>query len=435
MAALKALFLLLLAARNTVAVPPLPKNGLLSPVVREGSKLLVDGKQWRAVGPNVYWLGLDENVVPPAGEPYDASTHSSYPTKERVTEVMAVVNALGGTRKLSGHQRLTSNTTVIRSHTLGTNIGNPLTIWPKQGVVNDEAFNSIDWTVYQAGLYEVRLLVPLVDNYDYFHGGKYNFLRWAGFDLTKDKDSNNPQIQQFYTNFTIVSAFKDFIKTLLTHRNQYNNLTYAEDTTIFAFETGNELLGPIWGDMDCPADWVKDIAKYIKSLAPQKLVFDGTYGINKTHLSIKEVDVFSDHFYPPNNKKLKAGIDAVASVNKVYFAGEFDWAGASGGDSLESFFEVLENNPTVGGDAFWSLFGRNGLDCNGITNTVDQTFVDHSDGFTLQYGNPRNTAYTNSRIRLIRKHFITMSKGKAIDFDEPLPPVPCPAPPPQRRMI
>ncbi|KAI0505245.1 glycoside hydrolase superfamily [Xylaria bambusicola] len=411
MDAFKALIFLLLTVSSAVAVPPLRKIGLLSPVVREGSQLLVDGKQWKAIGPNVYWLGLDENVVPPAGEPYDASTHSSYPTKERVTEVMAVVNALGGT--------------MIRSHTLGANIGNPLTIWPKQGVVNDEAFDSIDWAVYQAGLYGVRLLVPLVDNYDYFHGGKYNFLRWAGFDLTKDKDSNNPQIQQFYTNATIVSVFKDFIKTLLSHRNQYNNLTYAEDPTVFAFETGNELLGPIWGDMNCPADWVKDIAKYVKSLAPQKLVFDGTYGINKTHLSIEEVDVFSDHFYPPNNKKLQAGIDAVASVNKVYFAGEFDWVGASGGDSLESFFKILENSTTVGGDAFWSLFGRNGPDCN--------TFIDHSDGFTLQYGNPHNTAYTNNRIRLIRKHFIAMSQGKVIDADEPLPPVSCPAPPPLSR--
>ncbi|KAJ3574776.1 hypothetical protein NPX13_g4253 [Xylaria arbuscula] len=413
MAVLKALCILLLTFAGTIAVPPLPRSAQLSPVVREGSKLLVDGKQWKAVGPNVYWLGLDENIIPPAGEPYDPLTHSSYPTKERITEVMAVVNALGGT--------------MIRSHTLGANIGNPLTIWPEEGVVNSEAFNSIDWAVYQAGVYGVRLLVPLVDNYDYFHGGKYNFLRWAGFNLTKDADSTSPEIQQFYTNTFIVSTFKDFIKTLLTHRNQYNNLTYAEDPAIFAIETGNELLGPIWGDMDCPASWVKDIAAYIKRLAPRKLVFDGTYGINKTHLSIEEVDVFSDHFYPPDNEKLQAGIDAVASVNKVYFAGEYDWVGASGGDSLESFFETLENSPTVGGDAFWSLFGRNGLDCD--------TFVDHSDGFTLQYGNPKNTAYTNSRIQLIRKHFIAMSQGEVIGAEEPLPPVLCPVPPPRRRRM
>ncbi|KAI1356948.1 glycoside hydrolase superfamily [Xylaria sp. FL0043] len=413
MATFKTIYFLLLAVMSTLAVPALPKAGRLSPVIRNGSTLLVDGKQWKAVGPNVYWLGLDENVVPPAGEPYDPATHASYPIKERITEVMAVVNALGGT--------------MIRAHTLGVSTGNPLSIWPEKGVVNEEAFNAIDWAVYQAGLYGVRLLVPLVDNYDYYHGGKYNFLRWAGFDLTQAADSTNPEIQQFYTNATIVATFKDYIKTLLTHRNQYSNLTYAEDPTIFAYETGNELLGPVWGDMNCPADWLRDIASYVKSLAPQKLLFDGTYGINKTHLEIDEVDVFSDHFYPPDNQKLQADIDTVNGAGKVYFAGEYDWVGTSGGDSLQSFFQILENSPTVGGDAFWSLFGRNGLDCS--------TFVNHSDGFTLQYGNPNNTDYTNSRIQLIRKHFIAMSQGKSIDAGEPLPLVPCPAPPPQARRL
>ncbi|KAI1175093.1 glycoside hydrolase superfamily [Nemania sp. FL0916] len=408
MATLKHLCLSLLAATGTLARPPPPKPQRLSPVVREGSTLLVDGKRWNAVGPNVYWLGLDENVTPPAGQPYDPDNKASYPTKERITEVMATVNALGGT--------------MIRAHTLGVSTGNPLSIWPKQGVVNEEAFNTIDWAVYQAGLYGVRLLVPLVDNYDYYHGGKYNFLRWAGFNLTQTNDSTNPEIMQFYTNATIVAPFKEYIKTLVTHKNQYTGLTYAEDPTIFAYETGNELSGSVWGDEDCPADWIADIAKYVKGLAPHKLIVDGTYGINKTHFGIKEVDIFSDHFYPVNNTKLQEGIEAVKGAGKVYFAGEYDWVGASGGDPLESFFQIIQDSPTVAGDTFWSLFGRNLPDCS--------TFVDHSDGFTLQYGNPNNTAATNSKIQLIRQHFIHMSQGKAIAANATLPVVPCPPPPP-----
>lgn len=67
------------------------------PVTRSGSVLLLDGKPWKAVGPNVYWLGLDENVVPPAGEPFYARTKASYPHRGRTTEIMAVVKAMGGT--------------------------------------------------------------------------------------------------------------------------------------------------------------------------------------------------------------------------------------------------------------------------------------------------------------------------------------------------
>ena len=199
---------------------------------------------------------------------------------------------------------------------------------------------------------------------DYYHGGKYNFLRWAGFNLTQSKDQNNPEIQQFYTNATVVALFKDYIKTLVSRRNKYTNLTYAEDPTIFAYETGNELLGPVWGDMNSPRDWVQDIVRYVKELTPGKLFVDGTYGINKTHLDIPEVDIYSDHFYPVSTIKLQQGLSAVADAGKVYLAGEYDWVGTkAGADSLESFFKIIEKHPAAGGDQFWSQFGRNEPDC------------------------------------------------------------------------
>lgn len=145
------LSLVLLWAASALASPLRRGAAKLSPVTRNGTSLLVDGKVWKMVGPNVYWLGLDENVTPPAGEPFYAPTKASYPTKERITEVMATVQALGGT--------------VIRGHTLGISTGNPLSVVPEPGVVNEKAFDPIDWAVYQAGVYGIRLLIPLVDNY------------------------------------------------------------------------------------------------------------------------------------------------------------------------------------------------------------------------------------------------------------------------------
>ncbi|ORY65935.1 glycoside hydrolase superfamily [Pseudomassariella vexata] len=376
--------------------------------MRKGSLLLANDRPWKAVGPNVYWLGLDENVVPPAGEPYDAATKSSYPTKGRITDVMATVQALGGT--------------MIRTHTLGVSVGNPLSVMPKLGVINEAAFEAIDWAVYQAGLFGIRLMVPLVDNYDYYHGGKYTFLRWAGLSLTQNQDSNNPAIQQFYTNATIVASFKDYIQKLVTHKNQYNGLTYAEDPTIFAYETGNELSGPVWGDMNCPGSWVEDIVKFVKGLAPAKLFVDGTYGINKTHLGIEEADIFSDHFYPVDTTKLRQGIAAVGGASKAYFAGEYDWIGGQA-ENLASFFDIIEKSSMACGDTFWSLFGRNLPNCS--------AFVNHNDGLTMQYGNPANSAQVNSRIQLIRKHGTAMSVGTDIGANATLPSVPCPAPSPR----
>ncbi|OIW35427.1 glycoside hydrolase, partial [Coniochaeta ligniaria NRRL 30616] len=320
------------------------------PVTRDGSTLLLDGKPWKAVGANVYWLGLDENVTPPKGEPYYAPLKASYPTKGRITEVMAVIQAMGGT--------------MIRAHTLGVSTGNPLSVMPTLGVVNEQAFDSIDWAVYQARQYGIRLLVPLTDNFDYYHGGKYNFLRWNGFNFTQTKDSSNPQVQQFYTNATIVASFKDYIHKLLTHVNRYTNISYADDPTIFAYETGNELCGPVWGDLNVPASWVQEVGSYVKSLAPKKLLVDGTYGVNRTHLAIPEVDIFSDHYYPISLSKLKGDLNLVASVNKTYFAGEYDWVGqssstAANDDSLASWYRTIEQTSGAIGSAFWSLFGHN----------------------------------------------------------------------------
>lgn len=428
-------------------------------VIRQGSSLLLAGKSWRAVGANVYWLGLDENVLPPPGEPYYVPLKASYPTRGRITEIMAIVKALGGT--------------MIRAHTLGVSTGNPLSVMPSLGVVNQQAFESIDWAVYQARQYGLRLMVPLTDNYDYYHGGKYDFLRWNGWNLTQSVDANNLLVQQFYTNHTVVESFKGYIHTLLTHVNRYTGLSYAEDPTIFAYETGNELSGPVWGDMDVPADWLRDISSYVKELAPRKLVVDGTYGVNRTHLGVEEVDVFSDHYYPISLSKLKEDLalgkcnsvpkpmaasgsrlaltmPVVAGVNKTYFAGEYDWvgqtsSGASNGDSLSEWYSVIEQTPGAVGDAFWSLFGHNVPDCSvsfheqtsttriektcSPSNPVPaiQTFVNHIDGFTLQYNNPANSAYTDSRIELIRQHLVKMSEGVSISADAALPAVTCPA--------
>ncbi|OAX40904.1 glycoside hydrolase [Rhizopogon vinicolor AM-OR11-026] len=370
-------------------------------IIRNGSSLILNGERWTTSGANVYWLGLDENVIPPPGQPFYAPFNASYPTFGRITEIMNTLQIMGAR--------------AIRGHTLGISVGNPLSVMPELGVVNEEAFTTMDWAIYQARQHGLRIFAPLVDNYDYYHGGKYTFLRWAGFNLT-GSDSTNPEVMQFYTNQTIIDDFKYYIKVILTRTNQFTGLTYAEDPTIFAYETGNELGGPVFGDMWVPVEWTEQIASYIKELAPNKLVIDGTYGVNTTHLSISTIDIFSDHFYPPNITKLENDISLVQSANKVYIAGEYDWTGnVPSAASLPEFFSSIEASPVVGGDLFWSLFMHDVPDCT--------IYVNHTDGETLQYGNPANTAQTNVQIIDIRQHLFAM-KGQNVSTY--LPAVSCP---------
>jgi mannan endo-1,4-beta-mannosidase len=120
-------------------------------VYRNGTSLMLLGKPWTASGANVYWLGLDENVIPPKGEPFYAPFNASYPTKGRTTEVMKTLVMMGAT--------------LIRAHTLGVSTGNPLSLSPSLGVYNDAAFEPMDWAVFQARQHGLRIFAPLTDNY------------------------------------------------------------------------------------------------------------------------------------------------------------------------------------------------------------------------------------------------------------------------------
>lgn len=257
---------------------------------------------------------------------------------------------------------------------------------------------------------------------------RFNFLRFRGLNLTFNSSGNqSPEVQEFYTNATIVQDFKNYVEHLLTHRNPYTGLTYAEDPTIFAYETGNELSGPVFGDMDVPVAWTSEISAFVKKLAPKKLVIDGTYGVNKTHLCIPTIDIYSDHFYPRNSTKLEDDIAVVGAASKAYIVGEFAWnaynyGNPPSGPPLADFLKVIEvqqlkSKPVVTGDLFWSLFMHNVPNCH--------QYVNHSDGFALQYGNPLNTATNNSDIATIRQHLF---KLKGINVSKNLPPTPCPGP-------
>ncbi|KAK1810214.1 hypothetical protein LTR12_015422 [Friedmanniomyces endolithicus] len=375
-------------------------------VVRTGSKLELGGEHWTASGANVYWLGLDENVIPPAGQPFYAPFNASYPTKGRITEVMNTLVTMGA------H--------TIRSQTLGVSVGNPLSLEPALDVFNDAAFDTIDWAVYQAREHGLRIFAPLIDNYDYYHGGKFDFLRFRGINISSTASPIDPLVMQFYTNRTIINDFKNYINHLLTHVNPFTGLTYAEDPTIFAYETGNELGGPVFGDMDVPVSWTNEICSYIKQLGPHKLCIDGTYGVDKTHLNISTVDILSDHYYPLDLTKLQADIALVGSANKVYLAGEYDWTGNNPTTSLQSFYDIIEarqntSSPVVAGDLFWSLFMHDVPNC--------EIYVNHTDGYTLQYGNSLNSVQNNTQIATIRQHFFRMQNERVSGY---LPAVPCP---------
>eukprot|EP01112_Ceratiomyxa_fruticulosa_P011807 TRINITY_DN3237_c0_g4_i2.p1 TRINITY_DN3237_c0_g4~~TRINITY_DN3237_c0_g4_i2.p1 ORF type:complete len:360 (-),score=75.67 TRINITY_DN3237_c0_g4_i2:100-1179(-) len=246
---------------------------------------------------------------------------------------------------------------------------------PSLGKTNTEALRYIDSAISAAQKLGLKLIIPLTDNYHYYHGGKYDFTNWRGV----------PEAQ-FYYNPTVIADFKNYISLLLTHKNVYNGMVMVDDPTILAWETGNEL--------QAPSNWTQQIADYIKTIDRNHLVIDGNYGINPTSLPLASVDIYSDHYYPMDVNKLKSDAQQVALVKKVFIAGEYGWASTQG-SSLQSFVQAIESS-TTNGDLFWSLFGH--LDSYG--------FEQHDDGYTLHY--PGDTVAMENSSQVLRKHAYTM---------------------------
>jgi hypothetical protein len=65
----------------------------------------------------------------------------------------------------------------------------------------------------------------------------------------------------------------------------------GEDPTILAFETGNELGGSTGTANPPPVEWTIAVSLYLKKLAPNTLVIDGSYGVQPGNLLIPSVDI------------------------------------------------------------------------------------------------------------------------------------------------
>jgi mannan endo-1,4-beta-mannosidase len=108
---------------------------------------------------------------------------------------------------------------------------------------------------------------------------------------------------QFYYDSQLIQDFKDILKYMLMRKNTITGILYKDDPTVLAWQLGNELGG--WGGPSPPASWTIEMASFIKSIAPNNLVMDGSFGAldakaNNRYtlgaLGHPSVDIFSNHY-------------------------------------------------------------------------------------------------------------------------------------------
>jgi hypothetical protein len=347
----------ILTAAGFTTVSSQPASAVESFVQRSGSQLTLDGAPFRFSGPNIYWLGLFR---------IQGSSPPSYPTAFQVIDALDTAQEMGAT--------------VVRAHTLGISVGCTLCISPTLGTYNEEAFKKADFAIKAAADRGLRLIIPLTDEWAYYHGGKKTFTDWRGV-----AESG------FYTNTTVVNDYTNYISALLNRVNSITGVAYKNDPTILAWETGNELNG-------ATATWTQGIAQHIKSIDANHLVIDGSYGVKSAHLSIPEVDIYTNHYYSGTMDATEVAADAAltAAAGKAFFAGEYPWARDTGGASLTNFLAEIESNTNIAGDSYWSL----------MSHGNERGFIDGGDGLSLMY--PGATTDPQTRSTQLRNHAFVM---------------------------
>lgn len=139
------------------------------------------------------------------------------------------------------------------------------------------------------------------------------------------------------------------ILNVITRVNSYTGVKYSNDPTILAWETGahfsfpaphrvkliagldrhvgNELGAYKLSEGAPPLAWTKNIATYIKSLAPNHLVIDGSdgfidqKGVAAPGVLVDKVDIMSDHAYPRDIALVTSEIAVAKKYNKGFLIG------------------------------------------------------------------------------------------------------------------
>ncbi|KGN52650.1 mannan endo-1,4-beta-mannosidase 1 [Cucumis sativus] len=143
------------------------------------------------------------------------------------------------------------------------------------GVYDESVFQGLDFVIFEARKYGIRMILSLVNNFkDY--GGRAAYVRWAEAAGVQVHDEDD-----FYTNQLIKTYYKNHVQKVLSRKNTMNGLIYMEDATIMGWELMNEPRCQVDSSGNTVNRWVEEMGSYVKSIDKQHLVgigMEGFYG-------------------------------------------------------------------------------------------------------------------------------------------------------------
>lgn len=254
-----------------------------------------DGNPWRFAGTNCYYLQESSHQV--------------------IDSILEDAMAMG--------------LAVIRCWAFSDGTGRPAALQPVPYSYPEEAFDSLDYTVFRAGQNGLKLVFPLTNNWpDY--GGMQQYVTWF-LGLPDDSYAGSTNHDIFYTNSSIRACFLSYVEHVLKRTNRYNATRYIDDPTIMTWELANEPRNRSDKSGRQLYNWADEVSNHIKKIAPHQLVAIGDEGLGLEPARTTEdpysayegnrwldisalasVDYATLHLYPQSWKQARSfGVDPV----------------------------------------------------------------------------------------------------------------------------
>jgi len=280
-------------------------------VTRQGSRLLVAGGPFRAAGTNLYSLMYSSPAQIDRALGAAADTHLGV---VRSWAFLDVVNPND-----AGHG--------VFFQSYDADLRRPVVNLGPSGMAH------LDAVVAGAKAHGLRLVLTLTNNWGDF-GGMDKYVDWL------NRAQGVPQHHRsFYTDSTIRTWFKTYVRTVLERVNPQTGIAYRDDPTIFAWELANEPRCPDCADTDGDGRpgpgqvtaWADDMSRFIRSIDPHHLISVGDEGFdctrrtpeypyscaegvdNEALSALPEVDLVSAHLYSDVEHGYWFGADATAT--------------------------------------------------------------------------------------------------------------------------
>lgn len=203
------------------------------------------------------------------------------------------------------------------------------TLQTAPGVYNEEILDGLDYLMMLMDRYDMKAVLYLNNSW-LWSGGYCQYLEWAGCEplpqeRVSDWESYKKYASQFVTSDAAKTLFKQHVRFILSRTNSYTGRKYTEDPAIMAWQIGNEPRAFSQESKPALAQWLAEIAEFIKSIDSNHLLSVGSEGEvgcegdielwREIHTD-RNIDYLTMHVWPKNWKWLDVD-DFAASYDSV----------------------------------------------------------------------------------------------------------------------